>query len=109
MTNKAITNKLISIFPRNEWRNYAPIKTKAYALVTYIPTNKKRRYSIPDWAVNYYGLARINAIYPKDGSGKICVRLESAFWFTVFIPHNKEILDILTYEEAHAKFPEYFI
>ena len=109
MTNKAITNKLIAIFPRNEWRNDAYIKTKAYALITYIPTNKKRHYYTPDWAVNYYGLAIISTVYPEDGSGKICVRLESAFGFTVFIPHNKEILDILTYEEAYTKFPEYFI
>ena len=109
MTGKAITNKLISILPENDRSMYIPIKTKIYALISYISTGKKRRYTIPNWAIGYYGLTTIWTVYLKDTSGKLCVGLEPISKLAIFIPHNKEILDILTYEEAHTKFPEYFI
>ena len=111
MKNSEITQKIEELLTKEQCLKTSVIDANIFALIKYKKSKTTRNYAPPEWAIGYEGLVDVVYAYPKDKTAKLVVKLRSikAPSDDYFAPYAKEILRILTLEEAQNEFPEYLI
>jgi len=111
MKNSDIEQKLKAVVPHKYWGHSNLKQNTLFALIQHKESKNPRKYKLPEWVLNYYGIANIIRIYPEDTNGKIAVTQINSNnpRLNVYIPHAREVLRILTLEEVQNEYPEYLI